>query len=117
MRRRRAVLLAWAVALPLAAIILSAAIASGNDADLQPRAFAPALACDSCAPAATPTQTASPGPTAWYTSSHFSAMYYYCSLDDGWRNLSPQYLRQYPTEAALLADWSGRRTKHPDSKC
>lgn len=65
-------------------------------------------------PTATPATDAK-GP--WYTSSHHSADYYYCAADDGWRGLSPSYLQEYPSEAALLAVWAGRRVKHPESVC
>ena len=78
----------------------------------------------------TPTVTQAPVPAAtaqapassadghtWYTSSAGNARYYYCDGDDGWKGLSQNNLRSYPSEAELLAAWSGRRTKHPDSKC
>lgn len=65
-------------------------------------------------PTATPATDAK-GP--WYTSSHHSADYYYCAADDGWRGLSATYLKQYPSEAALLAVWGGSRVKHPESVC
>lgn len=79
-------------------------------------------------PAATtaPSPTVSASPTAvpatdnngpWYTSSYASSTYYYCAADPGWRGLSPTYLLSYPTEAALLADWGGRRVKHPYAGC
>lgn len=39
----------------------------------------------------------------FYTSSHYSAEYYYCETDPGWQSLSPKYLKVYDSEAALLA--------------
>lgn len=53
----------------------------------------------------------------WYTSSHFSAQYYYCKLDPQWKSLSPAYLRSYPSEAGLLTEWGGTRVKFHSSKC
>ena len=71
-----------------------------------------------------PPPTSTPSPTAipsdgriWYTSAHHSAQYYYCDLDQGWKQLAPSNLRSYPSEAALKAAWGGSRVKHPESKC
>lgn len=68
-------------------------------------------------PTATPTQAAPVGGLKWYTSSHGSAQYYYCELDSGWKSLSQNYLKTYPSESALLAEWAGQRVKHHSSKC
>lgn len=122
MRTRVAAVIAWMVAIPVAAVILAVAVSHGGPAtnaqsgSLAKRASLPMVACDSCGPTPTPTPTPRPA-VKWYTSSHPTARYYYCELDDGWRNLSPTYLREYPSEEALLAEWAGRRVKHPDSKC
>ncbi|MCC6382467.1 MAG: hypothetical protein IT304_08150 [Dehalococcoidia bacterium] len=73
-----------------------------------------------------PTPTRAPSPTAqepattghtWYTSVAPSARYYYCDLDDGWKDLSPRNLRSYPSEADLRAAWGDTRTKHQKSRC
>lgn len=86
--------------------------------DLPFRAFAPLLARDADPPPPPPTPTPTSDPRSpWYTSSHSSATYYYCAADPGWKNLTPTYLRSYPTEAALLAVWGGLRTKHPHPSC
>ncbi|MCK9520296.1 MAG: hypothetical protein M0R74_14920 [Dehalococcoidia bacterium] len=125
MSGRRASFIMWLATLSLVAGVLTVALAhNGSEAASAthpPRAYLPLVACDSCTntspsptPTATPTRVAA---QTWYTSSHHSAQYYYCDLDDGWRNLSPVYIRSYPSEAALLAVWGGQRTKHPDSKC
>lgn len=69
---------------------------------------APAQASSPAAsePAPTPAPAPSAG-SAWYTSSHFSAKYYYHASCDGWQGLSPTYLKSYATEAAL-------RSAHPN---
>lgn len=106
------------------------------------RLMAPGLAADSAGPPPTPTSTPTAGPPTltptattvpptatatqasqasqgpWYTSAFHSAQCYYCAADTwGWQGLSASNLRGYPTEAALLAEWSGQRVKHPDSAC
>lgn len=63
-------------------------------------------------PAPTPAAAASTG-GAWYTSSHFSAKYYYHASCDGWQGLSPTYLQSYSTEAALRAAHPNH-TRHPE---
>ena len=75
-------------------------------------------------PSVTTTATSTPTPTPvaddkgpWYTSSFSTSTYYYCAADPGWQGLSPTYLRSYPTEAALLVDWAGRRVKHAYPGC
>ena len=66
----------------------------------------------------TPTRTPTPAPGGpWYTSAHHSAEFYYCAADQGWKGITPSNLREYATEAELLAVWGGERLKHPDSKC
>ncbi len=64
-----------------------------------------------------PTATSPVGQMTWYTSSHSSAQYYYCELDPQWKSLSPAYLRSYPSEVALLAEWGKTRVKYHSSKC
>lgn len=63
--------------------------------------------------------TPTPAPTgacgAYCTSSHFSAKYYYCENDPGWRGLTPAYLKSFPTAEALLAVYN--RTLHDASLC
>jgi hypothetical protein len=49
-------------------------------------------------------------------SAHHSAKFYYCADDQGWKGIAPSNLREYATEAELLAVWGGERLKHPDSK-
>lgn len=41
----------------------------------------------------------------WYVSSHWSSQYYYCEESDGWKGLSPTYLRVYTSEVALVVDF------------
>ena len=63
-----------------------------------------------------PAPTPAPAPStggAWYTSSHFSAKYYYHASCDGWQGLSPTYLKSYATEAALLSAHPNH-TRHPE---
>lgn len=49
----------------------------------------------------------------WYTSSHYSAKYYYHASCDGWQGLSPAYLRSYASEATLRAAHPSHAL-HPD---
>lgn len=42
----------------------------------------------------------------FYTSSHWKAKYYYCDTDNDWKNLSPNYLKSFSSEAELLAAYS-----------
>ncbi len=62
-------------------------------------------------PPATPTQ---PTPVAqssghvFYLSTYYTAKYYYCDTDPGWKSLSSQYLKSYPSEQALLAAYPSR---------
>lgn len=66
----------------------------------------------------TPTRTPTPAPGGpWYTSAHSTADFYYCAADPQWKGITPSNLREYATEADLLAVWDGQRVKHPDSKC
>jgi endonuclease YncB( thermonuclease family) len=56
----------------------------------------------------TQTQTNSPATTQssggkYYTSSHYSSKYWYPEVCDGWKSLSPSYLKSYATLEALLA--------------
>lgn len=57
----------------------------------------------------TPTTTQSGG--KFYTSSHYSAKYYYPESCDGWKGLSPTYLKSFDTLESLLASYN--RTKSP----
>jgi micrococcal nuclease len=63
----------------------------------------------------TPTQTA-PATTqssiSYYTSSYGSSKYYYPQTCDGWKSLSPKYLKSFDTLEALLASYPSR-TKSP----
>lgn len=47
----------------------------------------------------------------FYTSSHYSAKYYYPESCDGWKSLSSSYLKSFDTLEALLASYD--RTKSP----
>lgn len=51
----------------------------------------------------------------WYTSAAANAKYYYCAADGV--DIAAANRRSYPTEAALLAEWAGKRSKWPQSKC
>jgi micrococcal nuclease len=53
----------------------------------------------------TQTQPTQANGHTFYVSSHYSAKYYYCDTDNGWKGLSPTYLKSYPSEQALLADY------------
>lgn len=57
-----------------------------------------------------PSTTSSDG--KFYTSSHYSAKYYYPEACSGWQSLSPSYLKSFDTLEALLASYPSR-TKSP----
>lgn len=44
----------------------------------------------------------------FYLSTYYTAKYYYCDTDPGWKSLSSQYLKSYPSEQALLAAYPSR---------
>ena len=54
----------------------------------------------------TPATTSTGG--KFYTSSHYSAKYYYLESCDGWQGLSPTYLKSFDTLEALLASYPSR---------
>ncbi len=49
--------------------------------------------------------TTQSGSHTFYVSSHYSAKFYYCDTDNGWKSLSPNNLKSYPSESALLSDY------------
>ena len=77
------------------------------------RAATNALATTASRATATPASVSGAG--AWYTSSANNAKYYYCESDRV--DIAAKNRRSYPSEQALLVDWSGKRTKWPQSKC
>lgn len=65
----------------------------------------------------TPEPTNSPEPSAtpdtvgghvFYLSTYHTSKYYYCDTDNGWKSLSATYLKSYPSESTLLADYPAR---------
>jgi LysM repeat protein len=68
-------------------------------------------------PTPSPTPTIAPGERAWLTSSEETAKYYYCDLDDGWRDIPAEKLLAFDSEQQLLAIWGRFRTRAPDSVC
>lgn len=108
-------------ALLLGGPLLLLAASCTEPADQPPPTAAQATTQPTERPAATPvpTATASPPPDGhtWYTSGAVNARYYYCELDEEWRDLDPANLHEYTSEAALLDRWGGQRQKHPESAC
>jgi hypothetical protein len=49
----------------------------------------------------------------FYTSSYHTAKYYYPNSCDGWKSLSPSYLKSFDSLEALLAAYSSR-VKSPE---
>lgn len=49
----------------------------------------------------------------YYTSSHYSADYFYCENDDGWKGLSPKYLQKFYSKEALLKSFPSRIQHQP----
>ena len=89
-------------------------------------AFTSPTATDTPTATATPpaTPTPSPPPTpippgerAWLTSSEESARYYYCDLDEGWKDIPPEKLLAFDSEQQLLAVWGRFRERAPDTVC
>lgn len=65
-------------------------------------------------PTPTPTGTSTPATGhIFYTSSYRTAKYYYCDTDNGWKNLSPDYLKSYPSEEELLRNYPSRILHEP----
>ena len=65
---------------------------------------------DTTSSSSQPTTTQSAG--KFYTSSHYSAKYYYPESCDGWQSLSASYLKSFDSIEALLAPYPSR-TKSP----
>lgn len=65
---------------------------------------------DTTSSSSQPTTTQSTG--KFYTSSHYSAKYYYPESCDGWQSLSASYLKSFESLEALLASYPSR-TKSP----
>lgn len=65
---------------------------------------------DTTSSSSQPTTTQSAG--KFYTSSHYSAKYYYPESCDGWQSLSASYLKSFDSIEALLATYPSR-TKSP----
>ena len=61
----------------------------------------------------TPPPATQPGSHTFYTSSHWSAEFYYCDTDDGWKGLSPKYLKSFPSAEALLQSYPDRMLHEP----
>ncbi|MFA6296749.1 MAG: thermonuclease family protein [Patescibacteria group bacterium] len=49
----------------------------------------------------------------YYTSSYYTARYYYCDTDDAWKGLSPTYLRSFNSVEELLRNFPGRILHQP----
>lgn len=69
----------------------------------------------SSVPSSQPAVPVTPTAQNWYTSAAANARYYYCEADGV--EIAAKNRRDYPTEQALLAEWGGRRSKWPQSKC
>jgi len=64
----------------------------------------------STSPQSTPVVIQSGG--KYYTSSYYTAKYYYPEACDGWKSLSPSYLKSFESLEALLQSYPSR-TKSP----
>ncbi len=94
-----------ASALPPAVITPSAPSSPPTPAMLAPQPAA--------SPATPDTSGAASSAHVWYTSAASNATAYYCDDDPDWRTLSPANLRSFPSVAALLAVYPGRRLHRP----
>lgn len=55
-----------------------------------------------------PPPATTPSSGKYYTSSHYSAKYYYPESCDGWKGLSPTYLKSFNSLEALLSSYPSR---------
>lgn len=62
----------------------------------------------------TPSATTQSSSGKFYTSSHYTSKYWYPEMCDGWKGLSPTYLKSYDTLEALLAVYP---SKTKSSQC
>ena len=77
-----------------------------------PASITPANLVGTASPKASPTATET---QTWYTSAASNAKYYYCGPDGV--EIAAKNRRDYSTEEELLAEWGGRRSKWPQSRC
>ncbi|OIO30850.1 hypothetical protein AUJ77_01750 [Candidatus Nomurabacteria bacterium CG1_02_43_90] len=61
----------------------------------------------------TSTTTTSPSGHIFYLSTYYSSKLYYCDTDDGWKSLSPNYLKSYSSEQSLLTAYPSRTLHEP----
>ncbi|MCG2686669.1 thermonuclease family protein [Candidatus Parcubacteria bacterium] len=54
-----------------------------------------------------------PGEHKWYTSSYYSAEYYYCDTDNQWEGLSKTYLKEFNSAEELLSAYPSRTLHEP----
>ena len=52
--------------------------------------------------------TTSPSGHTFYLSTYYTSKLYYCDTDDGWKSLSPNYLKSYISEQELLTAYPSR---------
>lgn len=57
--------------------------------------------------------TTSPSGHTFYLSTYYSSKLYYCDTDDGWKSLSPNYLKSYSSEQALITAYPSRTLHEP----
>ena len=55
----------------------------------------------------------SPSGHTFYLSTYYSSKLYYCDTDDGWKSLSPNYLKSYSSEQSLLTAYPSRTLHEP----
>lgn len=61
----------------------------------------------------TSTTATSPSGHTFYLSTYYSSKLYYCDTDDGWKSLSPNYLKSYSLEQSLLTAYPSRTLHEP----
>ena len=78
-------------------------------AQLQQKGLWASGVCDNTTSSTTnPPVITSPNGHTFYLSSYYSSKLYYCDTDDGWKALSPNYLKSYSSEQALLTAYPSR---------
>ena len=74
----------------------------------------PTLSPSTSSPQVSPKVTQTPVTVhIFYTSSHWKAKYYYCDTDDGWKDLSANYLKSFNSVGELLAQYPTRISHAP----
>jgi micrococcal nuclease len=67
--------------------------------------WAPGICDASPSGVSQPPPSLQPSRHVFYTSTYHTAKLYYCDTDEAWKSLSPAYVKSYPSEQDVLADY------------